>query len=240
MAERRYSDQDVAFILKRAAALEERRSQVESPRGITLRDLREIAQEVGIDPALVDEAAAELDHQGSRTARAVATETARVREIRSVPRLLEPPEVREVLGAVDRATPDQGIVSEAAGEVRWTSGGALRVTQLSIRPVGDETVISVEESLANTRGPLLGFPTASGAVFGLLIGAEGGSVGTALMVGLLLAVAGFFVGGGIWQLVLDHHIRRARSLMDAAVRAAQGPVLGASATPPALGGPEVP
>jgi hypothetical protein len=163
-----------------------------------------------------------------------------VREIRCVPRLLEPAEVREVLWAVDHATPDQGIVSEAAGEVRWTSGGALRTTQVSIKPLEDETVISVEESLANTKGPLLGFPTTSGAVFGLLIGAEGGSVGTALMVGLLVAVAGFFVGGGIWQLVLDHHIRRVRSLMDAAVHAARGPVPEASATPPSRPGPDAP
>jgi hypothetical protein len=66
MAERRYSDRDVAFILKRAVALEERQSEVESRHGVTLRDLKEIAKEVGIDPARVDEAATELDHQGSR------------------------------------------------------------------------------------------------------------------------------------------------------------------------------
>ena len=223
MSERRYSDRDVAFILKRAVALDDEKAPVESRHGITLPDLREIAEEVGIDPAMVDQAAEELNRQGSRTARAVATETAVVKEIRSVPCALDDANVRHVLSTIDRATSDAGSVSEVGGEIRWTATGPFRSTRVSITPLVDETILSVEESLRDTKGPLLALPAILGGVLGLLIGADGGGAGSAIMVGMLMAIAGFFVGGGFWQLVLDRRIQQARSLMDETVRAVQGP-----------------
>lgn len=225
MSERRYSDQDVAFILKRAVALDDEKAPVETRHGITLPDLREIAQEVGIDPAMVDQAAEELNRQGSRTARAVATETAVVKEIRSVPRELDAVGVRDVLWTIDRATSEKGSVSDVSGEIRWSSTGPFRSTRVTIKPLEDETILSVERSLRDTKEPLLGLPAIFGGVLGLLIGADGGEAGSAIMVGMLMAIAGFFVGGGLWQLVLDHHIQQARSLMDETVRAVQGPLL---------------
>jgi DNA-binding transcriptional regulator YhcF (GntR family) len=222
MSERRYSDRDVAFILKRAVALDDEKVAVETRHGITLPDLREIAQDVGIDPAMVDQAAEELNRQGSRTARAVATETAVVKEIRSVPRSLDDANVRDVLLTIDRATSDAGSVSEVAGEIQWTSTGPFRSMRVSIKALEEETILSVEESLRDTKEPLLALPAIFGGILGLFLGADGGGAGTALMVGMLMAIAGFFVGGGLWQLVLDHHIQRARSLMDEAVRAVQG------------------
>ena len=214
MAVRRYSDRDVALILKRAVELEDQRPQPESRLGVTLQDLREIAEGAGIDPSMVDAAAAELDRRGSPSSRAHAVETGVVREIRAVPRHLEAAELRELLWAIDRALPEQGAVSEAAGQLRWTSSGPLRSTQISVEPTDGETVVRVEESLVGAKGPLIGMPSSFGAVIGLLIGAEGGGPATALMGGLLLGIAGFFVGGGIWQLVLDHHVQRVRRLMD--------------------------
>ena len=225
MSERRYSDRDVAFILKRAVALDDEKAPVETRHGITLPDLREIAQEVGIDPAMVDRAAEELNRQGSRTARAVATETAVVKEIRSVPCALDDASVRHVLWTVDRATSDTGSASEVGGEVRWTSKGPFRSTRVSIKPLTDETILSVEESLRDTKEPLLALPAILGGVLGLLIGADGGGAGSAIMVGMLMAIAGFFVGGGLWQLVLDRRIQQARALMDDVVAAVQGPSL---------------
>jgi len=213
MSLRRYSDHDVALILRRALELEEERVRPDVPDGVTLTDLTQIAREVGIDPAMVEKAAAELDVDGSRTSRTLATESAVVREIRSVPRRLGADEIRELVLAVDRFLPEQGTVTQALGEVRWTSRGRFRSTQVAVKPAEGETHISVEESLGETRRPLVGVPAAWGAVIGMGIGAQNGPA-TALMVGMLLGTAGIFVGGGIWQLVLDHHIRRVRSLMD--------------------------
>ena len=214
MAVRRYSDREIAFILKRAVELDEEKRKIEPGHGVTLQDLREIARDVGIDPTMVERAATELDQARSPSARALAADTAVVREIRSVPRPLEDAELRELLWAIDRAIPDQGTLTEALGELRWTAAGQLGSTQVAVKRLDDETVISVERSLANVKGPLLGIPAAFGAVLGAGLGAEGGSAGTFLMSGLLLGIAGFFVGGGIWQLVLDHHVQRVRALME--------------------------
>jgi hypothetical protein len=230
MSERRYSDRDVAFILKRAVALDDEKAPVETRHGITLPDLREIAQEVGIDPAMVDQAAEELNRQGSRTARAVATETAVVKEIRSVPCDLGEANVRDVLWTIERTTSDTGSVSEAGGEIRWASTGPFRSMRVSIKPLEGETILCVEESLRDTKEPLLALPAIFGGVMGLFIGADGGGAGTAIMVGMLMAIAGFFVGGGLWQLVLDHHIQQARALMDETVGAVQGTFLSRPAT----------
>ena len=216
MAMRRYSDRDIAFILKRAVELDEEKRRIEPGHGVTLQDLREIAQEVGIDPGMVEQAATELDQERSRTARALAADTAVVREIRSVPRQLEDDELRELLWAIDRAIPEQGALTEALGELRWTASGYAGGMQVSVKRLDDETIITMEHSLANTKGPLLGIPAAFGTVVGAGLGAEGGP-GTFIMTGLLLGIAGFFVGGGIWQLVLDHYVRRVRGLMEKVV-----------------------
>jgi DNA-binding transcriptional regulator YhcF (GntR family) len=238
MSERRYSDRDVAFILKRAVALDDEKAPAETRHGVTLPDLREIAGEVGIDPAMVDQAAEELNRQGSRTARAVATETAVVKEIRSVACGLDDTNIRNVLWTIDRATSHTGSVSEEAGEIRWASTGPFRSMRVSIKPLQDETILSVVESLRDTKEPLLALPAIFGGLLGLFIGADGGGVGTALMVGMLMAIAGFFVGGGLWQLVLDRHIHKARCLMDEAVRAVQGPFLSRPATEPGRSDPD--
>jgi hypothetical protein len=214
MAVRRYSDREIAFILKRAVDLDEEKRRIEPGHGVTLEDLREIAKDVGIDPATVEMAATELDQHRSPSARALAADTAVVREIRSVPRPLEDAELRELLWAIDRAIPEQGTLTEALGELRWTASGQLGGTQVAVKRLDDETVISVERSLANVKGPLLGIPAAFGTVVGAGLGAQGGSVGTFIMSGLLLGIAGFFVGGGIWQLMLDHHVQRVRALME--------------------------
>jgi hypothetical protein len=213
MAMRRYSDRDIAFILKRAVELDDQKRLIEPSQGVTLADLREIARDVGIDPSTVEQAATELDHDKSRSARALAADTAVVREMRSVPHRLDEQELREVLWAIDRALPEQGTLSEAVGELRWTSSNQFRSTQVAVRRDEDETVISVEQSLSNAKGPLLGIPAIWGAVIGAGLGADGG-VGTAIMTMLLLGIAGFFVGGGVWQLVLDHHVQRVRTLME--------------------------
>jgi hypothetical protein len=233
MAMRRYSDREIAFILKRAVDLDEEKRRVEPGHGITLQDLREIARDVGIDPAMVEQAATELDQVRSRSARALAADTAVVREIRSVPRPLEDAELRMLLWAIDRSVPDQGTLTEALGELRWTAPGQLGSTQVAVKRLDEETVISVERSLANVKGPLLGIPAAFGAIVGAGLGAEGGSVGTLVMSGLLLGIAGFFVGGGIWQLVLDHQVQRVRSLMEKLVGIT---MVGGASTPGALSG----
>jgi hypothetical protein len=70
MTERRYTEEEVADILDRATRQRKggvRRSG--TPDGLTLDELREIGGEVGIPPALIEEAAREIDLQGRSNTR---------------------------------------------------------------------------------------------------------------------------------------------------------------------------
>lgn len=53
---RQFSEKDAAAILKRAAELQEKASAGGSPEGVSLSDLKRIAEESGIDPSYVEQA----------------------------------------------------------------------------------------------------------------------------------------------------------------------------------------
>lgn len=63
--ERRYSDEEVAEIIGRAAAPAESEQALSSDRGLTLTELQAIGREVGIGPAQVAAAAREIDGRGT-------------------------------------------------------------------------------------------------------------------------------------------------------------------------------
>ena len=60
---RRFDDEEVSLILRRAAELQEAQPGAESS-GMTLADLEEVAREAGLDPSLVRRAAAEVGDAG--------------------------------------------------------------------------------------------------------------------------------------------------------------------------------
>ncbi|HXV16151.1 MAG TPA: hypothetical protein VD758_05190, partial [Gemmatimonadaceae bacterium] len=60
--DRRFSEEEVALIIKRAAELQQTEAVAQEPStALTLRDVEEIAKEAGIEPALVRRAAHSLD-----------------------------------------------------------------------------------------------------------------------------------------------------------------------------------
>lgn len=61
---RLYSDQEISAILKRAGELQAKESDAET-HGLSLEELQHIAAEVGLDPKLIERAAAQLEHKGS-------------------------------------------------------------------------------------------------------------------------------------------------------------------------------
>jgi hypothetical protein len=68
MADRRYSEEEVATIFERAAtARHVARRQIAAGSGLTLAELKEIGQEVGITPEAVAEAANSLDRADPRS-----------------------------------------------------------------------------------------------------------------------------------------------------------------------------
>jgi hypothetical protein len=220
MTDRRFTDKEVALILRRASDLEKRSSSSapSKARGLTLQDLKEIAAEAGIDPELVGRAVAELESpkglkEGSRLA---GPGTVR-REVRAIPRELTREELAELFRVVDAEVNDQGTVAEALGSFRWSSKSRFVSTQVSLDPGGGETLLRVEERFSDAiRGGLHGIPASYGAVFSLAWVIESLSLGVLpeTLIVLASAVASWSLGGAIWRFVSSRSKARVQRLAE--------------------------
>ena len=64
---RKYSEDEVGLILRRATEMQRAEPTAPDPTGLTLGELEEIAAEAGIDPRLLRRAASELQAAGPQT-----------------------------------------------------------------------------------------------------------------------------------------------------------------------------
>jgi DNA-binding transcriptional regulator YhcF (GntR family) len=218
MTERRFTDKEVALILRRASELEER-TESRGPshgRGLTLPDLREIAAEAGIDPDLVSRAAAEMEGaKGLRTGSILAGPGTVRRDVRAIPVELSRERLAELVRVIDEEVVNQGTLQEALGQIRWTSQGRILSTQVSLEPGKAETLIRVEERYSDAvRGMLHGMAAGYAFIFGLAGALEG--LDLALLPGISLALAsaaaGWGLGGAIWRQVSSKSRARVRRL----------------------------
>ncbi len=120
---RRYSDEETALILRRAAELQEPDGNSRSAAGFTLAEIQQIAAEAGIDPACVTEAAALISVQEpDRWARIVGAPT-RFRYERTVSGELPDPAWAALVQEIRQAMRKPGQVS-AMYLARWS--GSMR------------------------------------------------------------------------------------------------------------------
>lgn len=205
MSEQRFTDKEVALILRRAAELEKRAPSAAglSAKGLTLADLKEIAGEAGIDPELVAQAVAELaSSKGLRSGSLLGGPEPVQREVRATRGELTKTGMGQLVRVVDEEVRDQGIVQEALGHVRWTSQGRFLSTQVSLEPRGGETLIRVEERYSDAiRGASHGIPASYGLIFGLATALEALNLGPvpAVLFTLASALAGWGIGDAIWR-----------------------------------------
>jgi len=178
----RFSDEEVSLILRRA--LEADRGEGE--RGLTLGQLKEIAAEVGIDPAGVESAAltvqaersgAETDRHGTRTS---------TRYDVKVRGEVDRERFGEMLRIIRGATGRQGVVTEAFGGLEWKARDFFGGRYVTVRPENGQTRV---EALGNYRDGAF-VSGAMGGTGGLAISALmlKGSIGVAAL-GVLTPVA---------------------------------------------------
>jgi hypothetical protein len=172
---RRFDDEQVSLILRRAAELQEEQGAGDrASSGMTLADLEEVAREAGLDPALVRRAAAEVgDGGGARTPALGGSPflgaPTMLRAERIVDGELPTAEFEAVLDEIRREFNDVGIVS-ALGRTR--TGRQISVTVVAR---GGTTGIRIEESTGGLAGGLFG---------GLMGGLGGGGTGIAVGIGI--------------------------------------------------------
>ena len=204
MTERRFSDKEVALVLRRAIELEETSPSSDLPaaRGLTLRELQDVAREAGIDTSLVTRAVAELSERPDREPFSVFGPSTVKKEVRVIPGEASREDMGELMRVVDAEVSAQGTVVEALGAVRWTGNGRFLNTQVSVEPGEGETFLRVEERYSDqVRGPLHGVPTAWGLIIGFAVGLEGLSLAlpVALVVAVVLGVLGWGIGDLVWR-----------------------------------------
>lgn len=155
--EPRYSQEQLDLIVTRAIALQDRSVDIESDHvtqqlrdptrreGLTLRTLREIAAEVGIDPRFVEEAALSLQYDAPPSGPVTRLTGGPMRhEVGGTVQPLMTTSVRsELVDRLRRDTGHEGEVREVMDSVEWATVGRLTKTTVAIRNGEDATEVRV-------------------------------------------------------------------------------------------------
>ena len=214
--ERRYSDEELRRIIEDATRSELQPKEVaRQQEGLTLAEIREIAQEVGIDPQAVDRAAAGLLASESIDAAPSSRVLSRVvHEETIIPRPLTDSEMRLVALQAERVLGRRGSLYSAGDFVEWRDGrnrlyvGIVRGEQRTrVRVIADQTSELFPGSAAIGGLGLIMVPTVVGS-------------GTTAIPGLvLLAVAVYGVIRLFWKQRLDQARRDLKELLEILVDA---------------------
>lgn len=200
---RKFSEEEVALIIKRAAELQQTEAVEESSStALTLAEVEQIAKEAGIDASLVRRAAVGLNRPAEhmRPSPFLGAPTRIVFE-RVVDGEISNDEFESIVNETRRTFGDNGVTSVLGRTVAWSSmhsGGRRRARgrqiDVSVAVRGGVTTIRVEEELRNIAGGLFG-----GLVGGGGWGTTGISVGLGMSVFHSAAVAALmwvaFAGG---------------------------------------------
>ncbi len=204
--ERRFNDEEVALIIKRAAELQQtEQTEQETGSALSLTEVEQIAREAGIDPLLIRRAALGLDQpaQTNRPSPWIGAPTRIVFE-RIVEGEIPVEEFEPLIAEIRRTFGDNGLPSVLGKSLAWSSGiggrrrASGRHVDVSIVTRGGITTIRVEEELRNVAGALFG------AIVG---GGGGGTTGISMAIGLgvfhsapVAALLWVTVAGGMYTL----------------------------------------
>lgn len=217
---RRFTDREVALILKRATDLEETEL---SPvgGGLSLEDLRSIAREVGISPRAIDRAVASLTRGGGMSRSWAGAPRVR-KAVRAVPAELTGEDTAHLMSVVDDRVDSTGAITEALGSVRWTGRDRFKSTRVSITPKEGETTIEVVEKAEPKMRRIFHLLPAAWAVMlaGPLVGALQPTTPGLIAILVLSVAVGLGVGRGAWSLMSAASDRRVQRLAEELASAA--------------------
>jgi hypothetical protein len=225
--ERRFNEEEVALIIKRAAELQQsEQTQQEPGNALSLTEVEQIAGEAGIDPRLIRRAALGLDQptQVNRPSAWLGSPTRLVFE-RVVDGEIPVEEFEPLIAEIRRTIGDNGLPSILGKSFAWTSGisgrgrASGRNVDVSVVTRGGLTTIRVEEEMRNLAGALFG---------GIVGGGGGGTTGATLAIGMgvfhsapVAAVLWVSVVGGMYTLartifgrITTRRERQLRGLID--------------------------
>ncbi len=181
---RRYTDDEVGEILKRATDIQHREAPPKAgSTGLTLAELQEIAAEAGIDPRHLQRAAADLDSEPpSSLGTALAGAPLTVRVERVLPGEFDEQDFERLLPEIQQASAGHGNATMVGRTLTWSSETSQRhrSLQITVSSMGGETLVRAEERLHGLAG----------ALYGGLVGGGGGGIGIGVGVGVGVDVLG--------------------------------------------------
>ncbi|MEQ9399215.1 MAG: hypothetical protein RJQ04_08575 [Longimicrobiales bacterium] len=223
---RRFSDEEVARILRSAADLQERSSAHGGvgSRGLTLDDLRQVAAEVGIDPRFVDAAATESHGPPARESSALAGGTYAWSVHRTVSGHVPEDERDRIVRAIRHVIGQKGELEDVYGRMEWSYDDGLGPIMVGLASRDGVTEIDVSVRRIGEVGLWFGLGMPFGGIFG------GAAVGAGLLglsgpavLPIIAAMAVVSYGGmrALWSILAGVWERKVHRLADAVTGAAQ-------------------
>jgi hypothetical protein len=213
-SDRLLTDREVAMVIRRATELQEHSGLPTAGEGVSLEVLREIAVEIGLDPAYVDQAAMSVLNDSGPLSTRLLGAPIRERHGTSIPGSLSEQQLWELIERLRGALGHQGRLTNSLGSVEWGAGDLA----VSITPRGEATEVQFIGDRASSVAPMVAIPlaaglTLAGAIVDML---QPGNLEALAMLGAG-AAGGLAVARGVW-LGATRSFRRRLRLVQLEVR----------------------
>lgn len=207
----RYTDEQMALILKRAAELQSAgEEQIH-----TLAEIQQIAQQVGIEPRLIAAAAAGLpaQTQGRANDGVLFGASSSYRLTLRLPGSPPAAHRAELIATIRDHMAQVGAVREFEDRIEWYAGPADNKAAVTIEPTESETIIRVD---MRQHGPKVGLFLLAGAV--TLVATVTGTIASPVVgmaIGAGTLVSTFAGARAWWGGIVARRQRRVDALMEA-------------------------
>ncbi len=190
-----------------------------------------MAQEVGLDPALIEQAAAVLPAEPRSTAARILGGPDKYQMQYSVPVELSSEGQRKVIDAVRQATGHHGKVEEVMGSLEWQTVGEVSVIQMTVSPSEGSTTVRVLVNRGPAGGLQYGLTMVAGFAGMGIVGAILEPTTAAGIIGVVVGTLGTaaITARTIWATTTKSFRKKLNHLMSAASRAADEAAEAASA-----------
>jgi hypothetical protein len=214
LAHVRYTDREVAQILRRAVALQEKHG-AGTGRGLSLEEMKEVAREVGVEARFVVEAAQTLTHPGAVAGNRLLGGPVRINAAEVIEQPFRMDQMAAVIEEVRRVTGQHGRASQITDAIEWYGKDSLGATHVSVSRAGEQTRVRVMRTSTDAVAALYG---AGGSIGLMATGVLGGLLqplgAAAVVAGVAGAVgASLLALRGVWSWYARRNDQRVRSML---------------------------
>ena len=226
-SDHRFTDRELALLLQRAAEIETQRAEVPLAQGMSLRQLRDIALEVGISKDVFEEAVTAVQAGAKPAHRELLGAPLSYKAARGVRGTLREATLARLLQVVEEVMDQTGTVTEVLGIVRWTSVAPDQrfdpTTQVSLSTKDGETqIVVVRRHPAVIRALVHIMPGLWSGALTAAISAGFNAAGALIALGgISVALIGVVIGHAIWQVIGERSDRKVRDVADTLAAAAR-------------------